>query len=139
MTEKQFRTADQLNITEEQRCALVKTLQLLEAGKITHLPSVTLTGDFPPRYSESEPKYFNMSWWRIAADCGTVCCIGGTAEAIGKVRFDNNPEGLEHLFFPRGLDDCWGNITTSHAAKALRNYLFTGSPKWREVMKEKQP
>jgi hypothetical protein len=121
-----FQTPHQLGIPEDQHAALVKTLELMEAGKIVHVDEYTdcVIGEFTG--------HFNMDVWIGRADCGTVACIGGTAELVGKVKFNSCgiPKALDDLFYKYGN----GNPTVADGAKALRNYLTDGDAKWDEVM-----
>jgi hypothetical protein len=71
----------------------------------------------------------------------TAHCIGGWAQKIGKVRFfDGVPKGLDRLFYPGGdvksdstCDKAYA-ATPKQAARALRNYLIHGTPKWAQVV-----
>jgi hypothetical protein len=129
MLAQNFKSADDLGITEPQHDALRKTLVLLETGKLTHVE---------PRHGCADrgsfTGHFNMSEWNSASDCGTVCCIGGTAELIGNVKFEaaRLPEGLDELFFPNAfrVED----VNTSQAATALRSYLTSGDARWYEAV-----
>lgn len=130
MLAQSFKPAAELGITEPQRDALCKTLVLLETGKLVHVPEDDLSN---ARWDE--PKFcglFNMSHSWINADCGTVCCIKGTAELISGVDFCPGKilEGLTVLFY------CWGggDPGTERAATALRSYLTTGDAKWHEAV-----
>lgn len=138
MLAQSFQSAAELGISEPQRDALMKTLVLLETGKLTHE-----TGRYRfSSVSEENRKYsgrFNMTLWAAEHDCGTVCCIGGTAELVGNTSFDmwafSRNEPLKSLFAPSVLL-CrdWEKITPSEAATALRSYLTTGDAKWHEAV-----
>ena len=139
---KTFKTAEQLGLEEKHYCALVKTLVELESGRIEHLRDPSLdSGD-----GRSKVSRFNMGVWRSATydGCGTVCCIGGSAEIIGRLPMYSmlhleatGSNGLHELFYPyeTGSDD-WGCITPKQATRALRNYLTYGEPRWKKAMKE---
>jgi hypothetical protein len=129
MLAQNFKSADDLGITEPQHQALRKTLVLLETDKLTHVEPVDRCTD-----RGSFTGHFNMSEWNTASACGTVCCIGGTAELIGNVKFEPQslPEGLDELFFPNAFRA--EDVTTSQAATALRAYLTTGDAKWHEAV-----
>lgn len=135
MLAQNFMTAASLSIPEPHRQALMKTLVLLETGKLTH----TDYGDIVSITSgESSPfsGHFNMGRWRAAHRCGTVCCIGGTAEIVGGVSFaDIEPAGLEELFFGHSAEVCLAYITPAQAARALRSYLTTGDANWKAALK----
>ena len=135
MLAQNFKTADELGIKEEQREALMKTLVMLETGKLVHN-----TDDSIAKYSMNEEDapftgHFNMASWRQTTPCGTAACIGGTAEMIaGYDVFDeyDAQEGgiqLDQLFQPRRIAD-WEAITPEQAAAALRSYLSTGDARW---------
>lgn len=131
MTEKcEFKSAKELGLTPKEWEALIKTLVLMEAGAMTHVPSP---------YSAIEKidgHLFKMVNWRDEYKCGTVCCIGGSAEVLGGMprgRMDNasnrlaeeGNRNLNTLFFE------WaGDPTPKQAAIALRGYLTTGETDW---------
>jgi hypothetical protein len=130
---KGFKTAEELNLTQRQHKALVKTLELMEAGKVRHVKP----NAFDDFVFEPNGKYvFNMSVWRQRNRCGTVCCLGGTAEMLdGDLIFSHvfelpthNP--LWQLFYKRTSE----NITDKQAAKALRGYLETGITDWKAAL-----
>jgi hypothetical protein len=127
---KEFRSAEALSIREDWRAALIKTLAFMESGAMVRIPLKEIT----PEVFECGPRLFNMAEW----GCGTVGCIGGTAEAIGRVQFTGystgySPNGaLYNLFFPRHPE--YDDITLSQASRALRNYLTTGSAQWESIL-----
>lgn len=143
MLAQSFMSADELHITEPQRDALQKVLVLLETGKMTHYKPTS--GYLRPNNSWYETGlvarfdgHFNLATWGDERDCGSVCCIGGTAEAISGVSFDgwmDRPNSSLHdLFAPH--DVCpleYIAITPSQAARALRSYLTTGNANWAEA------
>ncbi len=129
MLAQNFKTATDLGISEAQVAALQKVLVLLETGKLTHTPA---DGNNYEIYRDAPfTGHFNMAAWRQETDCGTVCCIGGTAEAISGIPFCDDYEESEELcdlFHPPRFRD--GKITTAQAAIALRSYLTTGDSRW---------
>jgi hypothetical protein len=134
MLMQNFKSAADLGLTERQKAALMKTLVLLETGKLQHVrPSDQSTGDY--RQDGKFTGHFNMGRWRAVEDCGTVCCIAGTSELIGGVIFPTENYGKNHalkrLFWVNGF---FGNdlslITPAQAATALRSYLTTGEARW---------
>lgn len=130
MLAQNFKLAADLGISEPQREALMKTLVLLETGKLTYAPHS------PKMVPRTAPYtgHFNMSGWAREGECGTVRCIGGTASIIGAVHFEvPRPQALENLFYPPApiLID---KITVDQAATALRSYLTTGDAKWHEAV-----
>jgi hypothetical protein len=133
-----YMSAADLQLTEPQREALIATLDLFESGEVRHVredeyEDWEFIGDGE---EASFTGLFNMRVW--GADdapytCGTVACIGGTAELIGKVEFDgwNVHKGLSHLFGPsESVVGDWDDITVERAAKALRCFLITGTADW---------
>jgi hypothetical protein len=151
MLAQNLKTSIELKITDAQRSALIKTLVLLETGKLEYTP-VELQNEEgryyhrPYALSYSEPSFdggFNMGVWSVVyEDCGTVACIGGTAELIGNVTFENylveSNDELRELFYPfdslRTSPVEYENITPAQAAHALRNYLTNGKANWGEVL-----
>ena len=135
MLAQSFMSAAALDITEPQRNALQKVLVLLETGRLLHTPLVRTDGSDPyPKFTGR----FNMSLWQAdEPGCGTVCCIGGTAELVGDVSFDGwilSQDGLYNLFRPPYSVGPWGQITPTQAARALRSYLTCGDAKWAEAV-----
>lgn len=129
--EGKFLTAKELSLIEPQRCGLIKTLAWLEAGKLDH--------------ENEKTAGFSMKRW--GGSCGSVCCIGGTAEVLGETKYPQahrwwetrhqNPDSLIDLFFPNrqsgGETGGW-TASTSQAAVALRGYLETGTTNWDHAM-----
>jgi hypothetical protein len=134
MLMQNFKSAADLGISEPQKEALMKTLVLLETGKLQHIPDRDgFDMDFHATAAFSGK--FNMnSWKHTYAKCGTVCCIGGTAELIGGVDFEDTTKygtELYNLLYPNAGDELdWDNITIAQAAMALRSYLTTGDARW---------
>jgi hypothetical protein len=125
-----FKSAADLGITEPQFDALRKTLVLLETGKLRHAPADNLGSR-----SKIFTGHFNMNSWSYTSDCGTVACIGGTAELIGDVSFRGSPNlALSELFYPFNMNQDgkhpFSQITIPQAATALRSYLNTGDARW---------
>lgn len=134
MLAQNFKSAADLNISEAQKDALCKVLVLLETGHLEHAERPS------GRFLDAEEGcnftgHFNMDSWNIVKHgCGTIACIGGTAELLaGKKIFnggdDISARELERLFYPPGVRD-WEAITTDQAATALRSYLTTGEARW---------
>jgi hypothetical protein len=134
MLMQNFKSAADLGITEAQVSALQKTLVLLETGKLVHVTPDELRQFAPIDEGIPFTGHFNMSCWQSYYPCGTVGCIGGSAELVGNCSFedyDENPALLE-LFNPfnRWGDPRWANITDTQAATALRSYLTMGDARW---------
>lgn len=124
----QFKSAGELGLSQKSLDALIKTLEMLENGEIKHSSN--------PLMVLNEGISFNMLTWRTHHNCGTVCCIGGTAQELGAdfgLRRGTPPE-LNKLFYMNetgstqtGLpSDRQMSITPEQAGKALRSYLETG-------------
>lgn len=119
-----FKAAQELHLTKRQYQALTNTIAYLE-GDTTKI---------------SKPFKFDMNIWRFDdPQCGTACCIGGTAEFLAgwrtqhsKSLFDLSDDGLRELFFPSVSKAL--SATSMQAAQALRNYLTTGKPSWATIM-----
>lgn len=134
MLAQNFKTADELEISEEQHDALRKVLVLLETGKLRYVPYEQL--DFSPG-EHVFSGHFNMTTFGDNHACGTAACIAGTAQLISGVKFVgmDRPEGLSDLFYAESLDhsgpdDPLDKITVDQAARALRSYLTTGDARW---------
>jgi hypothetical protein len=136
-----FLSAEQLKLTDRQRTALIKTLNLMETHGIDHEKHIngpTLTGSWR----------FDMREWvspesTLKNECGTVCCIGGTASLLdggpyassitnsifhdqwGKLTGDQNLANLFYRWSKRGK-----KVTVDCASQQLRKYLETGMCPW---------
>lgn len=131
MNEKaETKSAAELGIPEAHRIALVKTLELLESGKLVHAQ--------PLHWMEHDRPFvdqFNMGFWNDKLDCGTVCCIGGAAEVLGGVSLsDCATRELSELLHPDVSKEDMKEITPKQAATALRAYLTTGESNWETVL-----
>jgi hypothetical protein len=151
MLMQNFKPAHELSLNAAQYDALCKTLVLLETGKITHIKTdPELKSCWSLDKNNEFSGHFNMRYWggligshyyRRGYECGTISCIGGLAELVaGKPVFHNgsstyNPDTLHYLFNPSCIPVTqWDEITTEQAAQALRNFLTTGRPNWKEIV-----
>jgi hypothetical protein len=134
MLAQSFLDASALSIPETHRQALMKTLVLLETGKLVHVARAALIN--PVRGQKGFTGHFNMSHWRTGYECGSVCCIGGTAEIVGDVLFGDLPhnDGLGELFYAKSATISLREINPAQAAIALRSYLTTGAANWEEAL-----
>ncbi len=135
MLQQSFKTADELKLSEAERSALMKTLVLLETDKLRHVYEWNNFDNREPGFSG----LFNMNVWTRESHCGTVACIGGTAQLVGGVDFADGdlPRGKElyELFQPTSIPSrWWQNITPAQAAVALRSYLTTGKADWKRAL-----
>lgn len=121
----QFKSASELGLNDLQYEGLIKVLDYLENTSVQH----------NPREEQYKGLSFNMSIWRNHHSCGSVCCIGGSAEAL--VGADKGhlyphdstmPRELNKLFF--GGPGVWRDTTPKQAAVALRGYLEIGITDW---------
>ena len=126
MLMQNFKSAADLEITERQLSALQKTLVLLETGKLIET-SLSEANNYKAGTLFSG--HFNMETWNSEHPCGTVACIGGTAELIGGVEFTEWPDNLDILSWPN-IPGSYSKITAAQAATALRSYLTTGDARW---------
>jgi hypothetical protein len=132
MLAQNFKSAVDLGITEGQLSALQKTLVMLETGALSYWDG------YGGRYIAPEDRkfsgHFNMNAWSTPHECGTSCCIGGTAEMVGGLEpfslmdASKDNESLRELFYPDDSDP-YAAIPTQ-AATALRSYLTTGDARW---------
>lgn len=135
MTEKtekcEFKSAEQLGLKQPEWEALIKTLTLMEAGAIIHA-----TTDMKQAGKRVEGHLFNMSNWKDYYQCGTVCCIGGSAEVFGNLRHQSMDKASKRLYREGNLNlhnlffNWEGSPSPKEAAVALRGYLTTGKTDW---------
>lgn len=132
MLMQNFKSAADLDLTEPQRDALIKTLGFMECGEIKHI-SLDEVAYADGKQEAVFSGLFNLAAW-VDSDyrCGTVGCIGGTAELISGVSFDGweNKRCLQQLFNPSTLIDDYDSVTVEQAARALRGFLITGTADW---------
>ena len=133
MSDCPFKSPAELGLTQAERDALIKALLLMENGQVKHVPGSNFN-----TYNAAQDKMpFNMAHWHREYDCGTVCCIGGTAELVGGLPLNSLAEkasklvlygdsNLHTMFFH------WngGDPTEKRAARVLRGYLTTGQTRW---------
>jgi hypothetical protein len=130
MLAQNFKTPADLGITDKQFDALTKVLGMLEREELRHAPKPDFDGC---NFNGSKfTGRFNMGAWRHDDGCGTVCCIGGSAELVGDVRFHSATPALNKLFYPTNRE--LSKILPHEAAIALRNYLTHGEPRWSEAL-----
>lgn len=138
MLAQNFKTASYLKITRRQFEALCKTLVLLETNKLVHTP--TRNSSSLPFKEATFTGHFNMDAWSVVYRCGTVACIGGTAELVGGLERQSMHNAamsnvqLYNLFYlshnNRYDNNSFSKVTTAQAAVALRSYLTTGDARW---------
>lgn len=135
MLQQNFQTPEALGLTAPQHRALVLTLNALEREELRHVPiDRVLRGN-----STDYTGHFNMSAWNSTEECGTVGCIGGTAELLGSLTAHSliycaaANRTFRDLLYPKIGEKLWSDITVDQAATALRSYLTTGIADWSHV------
>lgn len=133
MLAQNFKTPAELQISDVEFDALFKTLGMMEREELVHIYH-------PGTNSYTFGKFtghFNMADWNDVKECGTVCCIGGTADLIGGVDLNltaHKNRALHNLFYSSSILVRYSQITVAQAATALRNYLTHGEPCWAEAL-----
>lgn len=134
MLAQNFKTAADLGISDAELNALIKVLGMLERGELKHTES---HGDLAYGAPVGDIVGFNMSSYYGEGTCGTVCCIAGWAEYVGKLPrhslTDTDNPDLSDLFLP-GLGRRLEDFLPEHAAIAIRSYLTTGEANWAEAI-----
>lgn len=132
MLAQNFMKPEALGVSRAEWSALAAVLGMLERGELCH-------------GNEAVGQAFCMSATFAKDDCGTIGCIGGyVAMLMGESSPDDyicqyrDSGALTKLYFPRkpdgGLLPTLYQVTTEQAAIALRNFLATGEPDWREAI-----
>lgn len=124
-----------LKITFAEWLALIGVRNAMASGGITH-DANGQSSVVPNEHT------FNMNCTGKVYNCGSVACIGGyMAMAMGVGGADEisdyvyGRERLRTLFFPSKCGHIYEKITPKHAIKAIDNFLTSGAPKWRDVLK----
>lgn len=137
MLAQSFLSAEDLQITEPERDALIKTLHRFE----TNPPEKKIAVEFNSGADVRDLKYFSFQFVAAEIDCGTVGCIKGWAQNIA-----NNDRLFWSPSLSRALIELFGlnpspeylfdylKVTTEHAAFALRNFLTRGAAHWEEIL-----
>lgn len=94
---------------------------------------------------------FNMGEWQAESDCGTVCCIGGTAcnwygrngeeRRFGSLDGARDLLGLKYkeaidLFYVNGENTDLEDITPAWAARCIDHLIATGVVDWEGTRNE---
>jgi len=126
MLAQNFKTADELQITDEERSALIKVLGMFEREEIQ--PSTP--------YKPNCRNGFHMATVRSTEDCKTVACIKGWCQIVGGNHlfdpFNGRPipPRLYDELFLYGDERRKKINSPDQAAAALRSYLTTGRARW---------
>ncbi len=133
-----YKTAKELDLTDDQYEGLVRTLDLLR-----HTPSQSFSNEIAYNLFKLKGHafFFSMTYWNFKwAGCNTAHCLGGTADHLmGKKLWkmdaveDSCSENLHRLFYPSHVQEAFA-ATPTQAADALEYYLTTGEEAWKMVM-----
>lgn len=136
--EGKFLSAKKLNLTENQRCGLIMVLANIEAGKFMHIEPSELTEKNIVGARSLGKTAFNMNHWWTRLNCGSVCCLGGSAEMLSGAKFEGAAlsDATKALFAIGNYSNAPSRkATEKQAGVALRNYLETGHPNWDAALK----
>jgi hypothetical protein len=123
-----FLSEEHLEISQDERFALIETLALFESGHLQHL-ALEESAAIWDRPRHSIPDGFNLRFLYGRGEVGTTADIIGWARHLtgnNKLFEGNLPSNLTALLFRNGKDE--GRITVEEAACALRLFLETGAP-----------
>jgi hypothetical protein len=137
-----YKTPEWLKISPRQFEGLVKTMEMLRETEF--LPGEpfpykkTIFGidadNADQIFQAKNKKYtFGMCHWDSKKTrCGTVRCIGGTAEWLMQDfdLYNFKTKALDRLFFPPMENEKAWNATPTQAANAIEYYLKTGKTKY---------
>jgi hypothetical protein len=152
MLAQNFKTAEDLRITDTELESLIKVLGMLERDEFTHYPfynniSVFKIKEIIARGFQPEgKKYLQMRGFLSDEGCGTAGCICGWAHLIsnGKAFPELTIHGgvislanrlsveASELFLINGPFTAYQreSVKPDQAAAALRNFLTTGHHQW---------
>ena len=135
MLAQNFKTANELRLTDKEHAALIRVLGMLEREEIKYCKKAL--GHWSAGSCSEEPIGFNMYHFFGEHECGTVACIAGWAVFVGGlddrlIRNRFRTPQLENLFDPCNSIGYGktADISTTQAATALRSYLTTGESRW---------
>lgn len=146
MTENcEFKSAGYLGLTQKEWEALIITLMKLEAGQLDYVSRDALRSS---RETPDTKHPFNMSIWNLPHTCGTVCCIGGSAEVLGGLsegslknkasRLGTSTFGMKDALWRLFYHYPGEQTTPQEAGRALRGYLTTGQTDWGAATKDRK-
>lgn len=140
MLAQNFKSPTDLGLTDAEQSAFILVLGLLERGELVH---VTKWSGASLRKDGQYSGQFCMELWNDTfSSCGTIGCIGGTAEMVGNLPHGSLLDTMKgnqkltdlcfpgELLFEAGVEIDYSDITPAQAARALRSYLTTGDPNW---------
>lgn len=134
MLAQNFKTADELKISEEELSAAISVLGMFERGEIVHQTPISNFRDWDAETPIAK-RSFNMACSGVQADCGTIACIGGWMAVLmgyqGKgINAYVNSTRADSTLYPLFWLRTDIRITADQAATALRSYLTTGDARW---------
>lgn len=128
-----YKSAEELGITEDLWGALIKVKGMLEREEVLYRKFSENEISHAVDASKRAPDWFNMQHWATHIHgCGTVMCIGGTCEwLLGRELGGwGDREDASELFCPEGIP--WETITAAQAAVAIGDYL-RGDLNWKRA------
>lgn len=141
-----MKTTNQLGISIALHIALKAVKKRFEAGGYVHLSGAAYN-DGPPRAVKWRKPRFNMGTnceYIANTSCGTVACIGGAAALEMGMSVDEADNHVVRArgrvrklyYLPNDVDGKYDDVTPKIAAKAIGNFLKTGDPDWKKILKE---
>ena len=130
----EFKTAEELGLSEQEYTGLVRTLVLMEAGAIRDVVDWADRGG--KRGSHKAPLFDMGTWHNDNRHCGTVCCIGGTAELLADMPIGSMSCTASTLFRAASGDlyklffEFPSGVGVKQCSRVLRGYLTTGVTNW---------
>jgi hypothetical protein len=119
-----FLSAETLSIPQFDRDALIAVLAAYERGELQERPDVSPYDIKPEDWPDNKLLFSMKCWHRCHRKCGSLCCIGGTAEVLAGVPvfslFKNKSQELHLLFFYETF------LNLPEAMQKLQIYLTTG-------------
>lgn len=138
MLARNFKSATDLRISEEEYEALIAVLGMLERGELVY-------AEYPNIRRTDDTKLFNMN--NSGGECGTPACIGGwvailmgrclgtgynsVCHYVSSCDYEKHP--LQDLYWNDAALNM--NATVEQAAMAVRSFLTTGKAKWKKVLR----
>lgn len=146
-----YKTAEQLGITDQEYDALIKVKEFLATIENPR----DVQSEYPIQNFDKLPPQqakFNMRNPVEKYDCGTACCIGGwmslymqgvqlvqpvtitglNATMASRFVYDRKSDPLQPLFFPLkdDSDEYWDGLTPMDAIVQIELFLTTGEVTW---------
>jgi hypothetical protein len=129
-----FLPASRLGLEERHRVALILVLEAHERGELRDVDYGNVNALLPNSVTAKFSGNFSMTTWMRSYECGTICCIGGTAELLGCLergelkRLVDGDSGhvLFDLFYPDRIG-CYG---LAEAMRVLEGFLMRGVVEW---------